>query len=155
MTQDKIIQQEAGGKTIDIPRIEPLLLFENNCEAAIKVYQEAFNAELAVMMRYRDANTDNAEFVLKNESEKELIYHAQLDFNGQRIILADNLFDKQPRGHTIYLGAFFKTEAAVRRAFEILSDGATILSVPKSLDYTPCVAGLIDRFGIRWDLMVY
>ena len=140
---------------MDIPKIVPLLLFENNCEDAIRVYQEAFNADLSVMMKYSDANTENDEFVLKNESEKELIYHAQLDFNGQRIILADNLFDKQPRGHTIYLVAFFKTEIAVRRAFDILSDEAIILSEPKSLDYTPCVAGLIDKFGIRWDLMVY
>ena len=65
------------------------------------------------------------------------------------------LFDKQPRGHTIYLGAFFKTEDAVRHAYKILSPEATILSEPKSLSYTPCVAGLIDKFGIRWDLMVY
>ena len=140
---------------MDIPKIEPLLLFESNCEEAIEIYKQAFDAEVAVMMRYSDADLSDAEFQITDESKKNLIYHAQLDFNGQRIILADNLFDKQPRGHTIYLGAFFKTEEAVRHAYKILSTNATVLSEPKTLSYTPCVAGLIDKFGIRWDLMVY
>ena len=139
----------------ETPRIEPLLYFEGNCEEALTIYQKAFNATVPVMMRYSDADTTNAEFTLSDENQNKLIYHAQLDFNGQKLILCDNLFDKQPRGHTIYLGAFFKTVAAVRYAYDVLSEGAIILSEPKELSYTPCVAGLIDRFGIRWDLMVY
>ena len=139
----------------DIPQFTPLLLFENDCEEAISVYQQAFNADIVVMMRYSDANLADAEFELTDESQQALIYHAQLDFNGQRIILADNLFDKQPRGHTIYMVATFKTVDGVRHAFDLLSPGATILSEPKALSYTPCVAGLIDKFGIRWDLMVF
>jgi len=46
---------------IDIHKIEPLLLFENNCEEAFGVYKKAFNAEIAVMMRYSDADLSNAE----------------------------------------------------------------------------------------------
>jgi len=133
------------------PSLMPLFQFDKQCEEAIELYKKAFNAEVTTFVRFSDsANQDWSAF---SEDEKELIYHAQMQIGNQRIILCDNLFTDLPRGHTIYPVITFETADEVKAAYDVLADGATIISPIRSTTYSACVVSFVDKFGIQWDLM--
>ncbi|MCL2199262.1 MAG: VOC family protein [Defluviitaleaceae bacterium] len=135
------------------PKIEPMLTFDRQCEEAIEMYKKAFGAEVVVFMRFSEA--DPKDWKSDNEDDKKLIYHAQLNIGGQRLLLCDNLFNDLPRGHSVYPVMSFKTAEEVRAAYDVLVDGATIISPLGKTTYSAAVATLVDKFGIHWDLMVW
>ena len=122
------------------------------CEAAIELYKKAFGAKVTFLMRWIEAGEHEA---IKTEEDKQLIYHAQLDFNGQRYLLCDNVFDDLPRGHSLYLVASFKDKDNVKRAYDYMKEGATIISPYNFSDSNGADCALIDRFGIHWEIIVY
>ncbi|MCL2854333.1 MAG: hypothetical protein FWE21_01785 [Defluviitaleaceae bacterium] len=135
------------------PSIEPMLQFNGNCEQAIEMYKKAFDAKVAVFMRYSDANPKDYPAIA--DEQKSLIYHAQLMIGSQRILLCDNLFNNLPRGHSVYPVVCFNTTEEAQAAFDILSEEAKILAPPSAATYSPFVTTFIDKFDIHWDLMVY
>ena len=133
------------------PKVESMLQFDRQCEQAIEIYKRAFGATLAVFMRFSDA--DPKDWSSDNEDDRNLVYHAQLMIGNQRILLCDNLFNDLPRGYSVYPVMTFKTADEVRAAYDVLADGATIITPIGETTYCACVAALIDKFGIYWDLM--
>ena len=133
------------------PKTEPMLQFNRQCEEAIEVYKRAFGAKVITFMRFSEA--DPKDWSLGNENDKNLVYHAQLIIGGQRLLLCDNLFNDLPRGHSVYPVMTFKTADEVRAAYDVLVDGATIITPIGKTTYCDAVAALVDKFGIYWDLM--
>ena len=103
-------------------------------------------------MRFSDA--DPKDWTCKSEDEKDLIYHAQMMIGDRRIMLCDNLFNDLPRGHSVYPVITFKTADEVKAVYNVLADGATIISPMNSTTYSACVISFVDKFGMFWDLMV-
>jgi len=136
-------------------KIEQMLQFDRQCEQAIEIYKKAFGGEVIAFMRFSDANPKDLPPGYDAEKDANLIFHAQMMFGEQRILLCDNLFNKLPRGHSVYPVACFKTACEVKAAYEVMADGATILTPLSKTTYSDCVASLVDRFGIHWDLMCW
>lgn len=134
-----------------VPLIEPMLQFDGQCEQAIELYKKAFGAKVIVLMRFSEANPQD--WASHKEDEKELIYHAQMMIGSQRILLCDNLFNDLPKGHSVYPVITFKTADEVKAAYNVLADGATIISPIGNTSYSACVVSFVDKFGIYWDLM--
>lgn len=42
------------------------------------------------------------------------------------------------------------SEAAVRQAFAVLSEGGTVIDPPGPCSWNPCCANVIDKFGVFW-----
>lgn len=42
------------------------------------------------------------------------------------------------------------SEEAVRNAYEVLSDGGTVIDPLGPCDWNPCCANLIDKYGVFW-----
>jgi len=133
------------------PVIEPMLQFDRQCEEAIELYKKAFGANVIVFMRFSDA--DPKDWSSDSPDDQNLIYHAQLMIGNQRILLCDNLFNELPRGHSVYPVITFQTANEVQAAYDVLLDGATVITPIGETTYCACVATLVDKFGIHWDLM--
>lgn len=56
-------------------------------------------------------------------------------------------------GNSVSIVITFESARKVMNAFEILNENATIISPVQSTTYSSCFVSLIDRFGIRWELM--
>jgi len=138
-----------------MPKIEPMFLFDRQCEEALNVYKKAFNGEVVVMIRFSEA-VDVNEFKLESEADKNLIYHAQMIIGSQRILLADNLFNSYISKGTssMYPVMIFEDAKQVEQAFDILKEGAKVINPISSTSYSSCVTTFIDKFGIHWDMMV-
>ena len=48
------------------------------------------------------------------------------------------------------LGITLENEAEVRRAFELLRQGGSVLTPVGPLPWSPCAASVLDRFGVWW-----
>jgi len=133
--------------------IEPMFQFNRQCEQAIELYKKAFGANVAVFLRYSDADPKDLPPKYNAETDSNLVFHAQLLIGNQRVMLCDNMFNELQPGHTVYPVMMFKTADEVKVAYNALVEGATITTPMDSTTYSACVVSLVDKFGVHWDLM--
>lgn len=132
--------------------LTPNFNFAGHCEEAMALYQQAFNARVDFVLRYRDA--DPADHPAPSTPEQaNYIYHAEMHIASQRIMLCDNLDIPFQTSLALSLTVTFDTADEVRRAFDILAPGGQIIYPLQSTTYSSQFGVLIDRFGFRWGLM--
>jgi PhnB protein len=136
-----------------MPHIIPNFHFYGQCEQAIELYKNAFDAEVNVFMRYSDADPQDWRPGDGDSQVLAYVYHAEIVIGGQRLILSDSTGDDAPRGNSLSLVVAFETPDAVKAAYDIISEGANIVAPMKSTTYSSCFVSLIDKFGMRWELM--
>ena len=136
------------------PCFEPILIFNNGqCSEAIELYRKAFGAETTTLIRY--GNSDPEGLLAKNPNAKDWIMNAQVKIGKQTILVCDDASNNTKVGDNLQMVLEFNDEDGVKTAFNILADGGTNLVEPHDAGYSPCVAGLTDKFGIPWQLMVW
>ena len=103
---------------------------------AVEFYQRAFDAELVSSAPNPDGT----------------YYHAEMDIFGQIFALSESVSDKCIAGNTmqfcLHLGE--DQEILLRKIYEVLKDGADILTPLGPCPYSNLIFILIDRFGINW-----
>ena len=131
--------------------IVPNLHFNGNCEKAIELYEQAFGAKRIVFLRYRDANPLDIDQESNNACQ-EYIYHAEIRIGNRRIILSDHI-SEIPIGINVSLLILFESVEEVKKAYDILKADAKILAPITETTYSSCFVSLVDRYGVRWELM--
>jgi PhnB protein len=134
-----------------MPILTPNLHFRGDCLEAIELYRRAFGAELKSLLRYSDANPED--FAQKRADQRDFVYHAELLLAGQRVLLSDEEESLPRVGIPASLALSFDTADEVRAAFEVMKAGARIVHPIARTSYSSCFVSLIDRFGVRWELM--
>lgn len=106
---------------------------------AVKFYEKAFHAE--VLEVYPD---DNGGYM-----------HSEINAYGQ-ILAVSEINENLVVGNTMQFCFHFGEggEKNVKDAYEVLKEGATIVTDLGPCDYSSCMFALIDRFGIYWCLFV-
>lgn len=135
-----------------MPAIIPNFSFSGKCGEAIELYRKAFDAQIGCLMRYGDANEQDMNDAW-SDAKKEWIYHAELLVGRQRIMMADHADLEFKPGLSLSLVVMLDTKEAVMRAFEILSQGGSVIYPPHSTTYCPCTTNVVDQFGFRWCIM--
>jgi PhnB protein len=110
-----------------------------NSADAVAFYQRAFDAKLVADHRNEDGSCA----------------HVELDICGHILALME-LQEDTIIGNTMMFALHFGegNEELVQKAYDILKDGAKIISELGSCIYSPLEADLIDKFGIRWCIFV-
>ncbi|MBN2048451.1 MAG: VOC family protein [Anaerolineaceae bacterium] len=130
----------------------PNIHFNNGeCEPAIRLYQKAFNAQLKILLRYRDADPRDMSGG-PGSDRQNTIYHSELIIGTQRIFLNDNDETQSGDNNVSVLVSFADLEA-FKFAYETLKDGARIRVPWQETTYSQGFASLIDRYGVRWELI--
>lgn len=128
--------------------VTPNFHFHGNCKQAIEFYRTAFGAEVKLLLCNSDANPEDGQ----SNADQDLVYHAELMIGKQRIMMSDTS-DTMPAGNLVSLVLTFETADEVKAAYEKVADGCIILEPMKSTSYSSCFVSLIDKFGMRWELM--
>jgi len=129
----------------------PNLHFNGDCIQAIELYKKAFDAETKIILQYADANPED--FIMNDESKKNWIYHSEIVIGNDRLMLSDTREDDLQNNKSLSLLVHFDTSEEIMAAYELLSDGAVIISPMASQTYCAHFASLIDKYGMGWDLM--
>lgn len=132
--------------------VTPTFNFSGRCEEAIALYEKAFGATVSYIMRYSDADESDWNLPLTDE-QKNLVYHSEMMIGDQRVFLSDIIEFDLTQGISLFLAITFEDAECVKRAYDILKEGSTIVYPMKSTTYSSCFVSLIDKFGFRWVLM--
>lgn len=132
--------------------VTPCINLLGTCEEAIHLYEAAFGATTRLLMRYTDADSRDWDQPL-TEDQRNLVYHAEITIGDQRLMLSDMLDNDPPKGTALFLTVTFDDAEGVKRAYERLVEGGTVVYPLVSTTYSSCFGSVIDRFGIRWGLM--
>ncbi|OZV11706.1 hypothetical protein CIW83_13730 [Tissierella sp. P1] len=132
--------------------VTPNYHFNGNCEEALKLYQKAFNGNLIMLMHYKDANPRDICIEDLSDREKNYVYHAEMVIGTQRFMFSDDT-DEIPKGQSISIVITFDCSSDVKNAYNILIDGGMVLHPLRETSYSSCFVSLIDKFGMRWELM--
>jgi len=135
-------------------KMTPALGFKGQCNEAIALYEKAFGAKVREKVLYSQA--DPKDFQCKPE-EKDWVFYAEISIGNKRISLGDDsggLLDGETQGISkMSLLMEFESDEALKAAYEILSDDATILTPMCNQSYCTAYVVLVDKFGIHWALM--
>lgn len=106
---------------------------------AVEFYRNAFDAE--ILCAYPDENGG--------------YMHAELNAYGQ-ILAVSELAEDTASGNTMQFCFHFGDggEEQVRRAYDVLKEGAVNCSPVGPCDYSPCQFTLTDKFGVNWCIFV-
>jgi PhnB protein len=105
---------------------------------AVALYQKAFDAKLGLTGKNADGT----------------YMHAELDVYGQIVAISEA--DDKSVGDNMQFCLHFCAgqKDKVLKAYEVLKEGAIRVLPPDSCDWSPCVVGVVDRFGVNWCIFV-
>ena len=128
-------------------RLEPYLFFPGTTEQAMNHYQSILGGELSITRRGDVDPTAPPE-------EKHLVINAALSsgaFTLRASDRADTTNEVQTRIELTIVGT---DEGDLRRIFDGLSDGGTVKAPLEKMFWGDIFGGLIDKFGIGWQVNV-
>lgn len=133
--------------------ITPNFNFGGQCEEALNLYIKVFNAKLGCLLRYSDADKEDMDQSKLTEEQKRYVYHSEIYIGGQRIMMSDNISLPYKTGLALSLVVTLDTKEEVLAAYEIMREGGEIVRPVRSTTYSSCEVVLVDKFGIRWNIM--
>ena len=114
----------------------PHLYLNGRCQEAITRYVEAFGAEVKDVITYPEAEN------------KKGVMHSEILIHGQRVMMNDNDFGPPD------LIVIYDSKEDLMHSFEIMKEGGNITAPMQKTDYSSCVVGFSDKFGVKWGFMV-
>lgn len=114
-------------------------VYVRGSNGAVPFYQKAFDAPL--LDSYLNADGT--------------YYHSELDVYGQILAVSETLPETAAEtGSVMQFCLHFeeRDEALVRKIYNALKEGAQVHFPLGPCDYSPLMADLTDRFGVRWCL---
>ncbi len=134
-------------------QLVPNLNFSGQCREALHAYEKAFQGQITCLITYGEAN-DPAYLPLLREDQLDYVYHAELVLGNQRIIMSDHVDLPLQPCYTNFLTVMFDRVADVKRAYAALQEGSATIYPMEKTAYSACRVAFVDRFGIRWGIMV-
>lgn len=131
--------------------ITPNLHFNGNCQEAMNLYEKTFAGKLTQLIRYHSADPADFNDPL-TEEQKNYVYHAEMTIAGQRFFFSDS-FDPVSSGRNMSIVITLDTPDEVRSAYNLLIDGGAAIHPLTETTYSSCFASLVDKFGMRWEIM--
>jgi PhnB protein len=134
-----------------ISMILPTIHFPGNCNEAIAFYEQAFDVTEKQVSFYRDAPPDSG--ITITEDMLDLVMHASITICGTKFNCSDTQKEIVP-GNMILFNVFMETEDEVRNAFEKLEVGGNVVVNLGPQFFSKMYGSVVDRFGIKWQLIL-
>jgi PhnB protein len=129
--------------------IQPYLMFNGRCEEAIEFYRKALGAEVAMLLRFKDAPDPS----MITPGSEDKVMHANLRIGETIILASDGRCTGQMNFAGFSLSLTVKDVADADRFFAALSDGGQVQMPQTQTFFSPRFGMVTDRFGVSW--MVY
>jgi len=130
--------------------IEPYLFFEGRCEEAVEFYKKALNAEVVMMMRFKDAPDPNACAGVPGDK----IMHATFRVADNNIMASDGRCDEPMKFQGFALSLGVNSDAEADKYFNALNQGGQVIMLLAKTFWSPRFGMVTDKFGIMWMINV-
>ena len=124
------------------------LTFSGEGEAAIENYSQIFDGKVNALTRYKEAPFETP------VDYKDKIMFAELELQGIKLLISDiapGRYELQ-QGNQVALMLNFNNQNEIKRIFEALAVGGTIIEQLENTFWGTTFGMLTDKFGITWKL---
>jgi PhnB protein len=130
-------------------QVQPYLFFDGRAEEAIRFYQDVLGAEVAMLMRVKDAPEPPPPGAMGPDPDEKVL-HAALRIGESEVMISDGgcRGESEFRGFSLSLAA--KDAAEADRLFAALGEGGQV-QMPLGATFFSARFGMVaDRFGVSW-----
>jgi len=127
--------------------LRPYLMFDGDCETALRFYAEALGGQIKSIQRYGDVPAQAP------EADKARVMHAEFEAEGIAFMASDGMPGRGPNpGSMIWLTVLLESTADQDRIWDKLAQGGNV-SQPLQETFWGARFGMVtDKFGIPWML---
>ncbi len=129
--------------------IEPYLFFNGLCEEALEFYRKALDAEVLMLMRYKD-NPEPTEM----SGFENKVMHASFRVGKTNVMASDGRCEGQPNFQGFALTLTASTEDEAERLYDALAKGGQVQMPLGRTFFSPSFGMVADRFGVLWMVIV-
>ena len=135
-------------------RVEPYLFFNGRCDEAIEFYKKAVDAQVVMIMRFKDSPEPPKPGTIPPGHENKVM-HAGFKVGDTLVMASDGHSAAGPNFQGFALSISVPTEAEADKVFAGLSSngGNVIMPLAKTF-FSPKFGMLTDKFGVNWWIMV-
>ena len=134
-------------------QVQSYLFFEGRCDEAIAFYQGALDAEVEMLMRYKDSPEPPQPGTLPPGAEDKVM-HASLRIGDSVVMVSDGHSKGKPDFQGFAQTLTVATEAEAEQRFTALADGGNAIMPLAKTFFSPRFGMVADRFGVTWMVMV-
>ena len=122
--------------------IKPYLNFDGDCEAAFRLYVEAFEGQIEYMEKYGD--------LAPEPGVRDKVRHAEIKLTEVGGLAGGDATWPYDKGAAVNILARVSTPEQAKKAWAVLSTGATIIMDLAPTDYAQLQGALKDKYGFSW-----
>ena len=122
------------------------LSFDGNCEEAMNFYQDIFDGEFLMMMRYKDGPPEYNKPEIENK-----IMHVTMTFgNGCELKASDDFHMLLTKGNNFHVSIAADDEAQGHVIFSGLMEGGQVTMPFNNVFWGGKFGSVVDKFGVQW-----
>jgi len=127
-------------------QLNPYLIFDGQCKAAFRFYEQVLGGKIAAMMTYAD--TPAADKTPPETHDK--IIHARLIVGDTVLMGSDDTAGRSEKMSGFSVTLNIDQSAKAERVFEALAAGGTVTMPIQETFWARRFGMLVDRFGTPW-----
>ena len=134
-------------------QVQPYLFFEGRTEEAIEFYRGAVDAQVDMLMRFKESPEPPKPGMVPPGSDNKVM-HASFRIGDTMVMASDGNCTGKPNFQGFSLSITVPDEAAAERTFAALGKGGQVHMPLSKTFFSPRFGMVADRFGVSWMVIV-
>lgn len=130
-------------------QVQPYLFFEGRCEEALEFYRQALDAEVEMLMRFKESPEAPPPGAVAPGSE-EKVMHASFRIGDTILMASDGGCSGRSSFQGVSLSLNLAEVAEAERRFAALAAGGEVQMPLGATFWSPAFGMVVDRFGVSW-----
>jgi PhnB protein len=143
-------QQQPGKAEKNDMQVQPYLFFDGRCAEAIDFYKQAVGAEIAMLMRWKDAPDKS----MCTEANVDKVMHSSMRIGEATVMMSDGRNTGRPEFKGFALSLLPSSPAEAEKLFNALAAGGSVTMPLGKTFFSPSFGMLADKFGVSWMIVV-
>ncbi len=130
-------------------QVQPYLFFEGRCEEALDFYRQALDAQVDMLMRFKESPEAPPPGAVAPGSEDKVM-HASFRVGDSTLMASDGGCSGRSGFQGVTLSLNLADAAEAERRFAALADGGEVQMPFGATFWSPAFGMVVDRFGVSW-----
>ena len=130
-------------------QVQPYLFFEGRCEEALEFYRQALDAQVDMLMRFKESPEAPPPGAVAPGSEDKVM-HASFRVGDSTLMASDGGCSGRSGFQGVTLSLNLADAAEAERRFAALAEGGEVQMPLGATFWSPAFGMLVDRFGVSW-----
>ena len=130
-------------------QVQPYLFFEGRCEEALEFYRQALDAQVDMLMRFKESPEAPPPGAVALGSEDKVM-HASFRVGDSTLMASDGGCSGRSGFQGVTLSLNLADAGEAERRFAALAEGGEVQMPLGATFWSPAFGMLVDRFGVSW-----